>query len=271
MEKKAFQDLPPLVVEMPQADGGSVEVVGTTPHDIIVLDPESGPSLVPLPVDEPLNHEAAQALDPIVLEKTIHGPIDDWLVWPKTPEKKGKRVQKMMPYVITSRAWQIENEEEMMMKEEARKIKEERATKRKQAKESKEESKAKAKKKPPQKIIPKGPQRRLSFSDDEEGKEDDDEVVVESDTEEHCRMDGPSCSIDDLEIDSNNDFIRGMCFLCTRSLNATNPGRACEICDRLFHNTCENLMADSADIKICCSCNNLSEDLLGVEEVNKII
>ncbi|KAF6208024.1 hypothetical protein GE061_016473 [Apolygus lucorum] len=223
-----------------------------------------------------------KSLDPIVLKKTKHGPIEEWLVWPKTPEKKGKRIQKMMPYVITSESWKAEKKEEIERKEEARKAKEERTLKKSK------NTKPPAKKNVSKKLTikngqgkeskKKGPQRQLfaqnhahsskAYQYSVEEHVDEEEVELRSDSEEgHMRIDGPEEPLDDLIINDNNDFIRGMCFTCTRSLNATNPGRSCDVCEKLFHNNCEYLSEDG-QLTICQSCSTIP-DLVKIVTIGK--
>lgn len=267
-------------------------------------------------------------VDPIVIKKMKYGPLEDWLVWPKTPEKKGQRSRKQMPYVITSTAWRAEKEEEMAKKEEQAKVKEERANKRKEKALLNPKIPVKKKKVgkiktvsapvqrpkktstrkmtheildssssvdedevlPPSKMIT----RRTIFSDSEDDDDafpdlshqesasdaavkvvamisnDDkngEEIILASEEEVTVENKGPALIIDEMLDDGaancDGEFIIGMCFVCTKSLNAKKPGRSCDICDRLFHISCDEVIAlkGVGGISACRMCNDLSEDL----------
>ncbi|KAK9720979.1 hypothetical protein QE152_g21787 [Popillia japonica] len=38
-------------------------------------------------------------------ERDHNGSLEDYLIWPKTPERKGKRQTERLPFVITSSTW----------------------------------------------------------------------------------------------------------------------------------------------------------------------
>lgn len=195
--------------------------------------------------------------------------IRDYVLWPKTPERKGKKDSKRLPFVLTSTNWK----KIQMEKLDSKKLEEERKESRKTARLLKQQE---VKMKETEKK--KTTKRKKAMNDKDIGEKNKDQVkktkvITNNDGKRYeCQVDnflsaepGPSrCKnltiapkphvvrkvfSDDEDVDNNkhSEYIEfpnnisavgKMCFICTGNITLGIRGIRCCGCSRTYHNKC---------------------------------
>lgn len=148
--------------------------------------------------------------------KTPTKCINEVLLWPETPKRKGKRQVERVPFVLTSRKWNELHEEKVKMKEDNLKQKEKRKQEREEKKMQKQATEQIKKKKNMNRDI------RTPTELTPQAK--------------HLEVQTTPASTSDCMKKKEKEF-RGMCFKCTRSVSS-KKGYECNSCKKLFHSTC---------------------------------
>lgn len=214
--------------------------------------------------------------------------LTDYFNWPKTPERKGKKIMKR-PFVLTStgkKKMDLENIEnkrkEELLKE---KIKVERLAKReekqKQLKEKKETKKDKKlpdliKKKavninqPIMQISNINTAKRKLFNQEDEIEKDRDQNKLK--TPMKCEVKNENVEIisnillkpssapsseteNEVLFDKNEQRTSGLCFKCTFNITTITGGIKCPTCNRIYHVHCAKMLQNEGDIFICLACS----------------
>ncbi|CAG9829492.1 unnamed protein product [Diabrotica balteata] len=201
------------------------------------------------------NKEETQSLEETVLTKDNkentqnNRSIRDFVIWPKTPERKGKKDYQRLPFVLTSSGWKRIQMEKLANKKQEQKRKEARKTERlskqkekaakkigrkniktrKQKNDTVKEYKNKTKSK-----SPKLDTDRLNKYDNAAGTSG-----LNNNTkipQRHVRKVFSSSGSDDEP--QKNDFVYNsiavgkFCFICTKNITNSNKGIRCYKCSR---------------------------------------
>lgn len=202
---------------------------------------------------------------------TDEDSISDFLVFPKTPERKGKRDSKRMPYVITCSGFKkICEEKENLKKTEERR---------------KETNRAKRAEKASIKTKAKGPKVKKSNASKEATVIEQKKGKIKNATthqspwhqDSTCVMTGSSnisekgkdvqhvrnlfktefeeaSRVSEKQNSHNVIVYNGLCFICVTNIYRTNAGIKCQKCKRTYHKACLERNDMYTEFFICPTC-----------------
>lgn len=201
--------------------------------------------------------------------------ISDFLVFPKTPERKGKRDSKRMPYVITCSGFKkICEEKENLKKTEERRKETNRAKRAEKASIKLKAKGPKVKKSNASKeatvIVQKKEETKNATTHQNPWHHDSTCVITESSNgsekgksvQQHVRNlfktefeEASRVSVDAEEQNIHNIFVyKGLCFICVTNIYRTNAGIKCQKCKRTYHKACLKRNDIYTEFFICPTC-----------------
>ncbi|KAF2890642.1 hypothetical protein ILUMI_15531 [Ignelater luminosus] len=181
--------------------------------------------------------------------------LRDYLLWPKTPERKGKKNSEKRSHVITSSGWKAIFEGKEREKREKEKKKEDNKKKRNEktvANTKKQHRTKKGKEKAIGEPMKQSPTRQplthvrnlSSLSENPSTFES----LVQSSAVQHNNG--------NIVLPPKNNIIRnkGLCFICVANISLLNFGIQCQKCTRLYHLKClrkHSLYKEYFTCKVC--------------------
>lgn len=234
------------------------------------------------------NHHCSSTYE----EENLNTSLREYIVWPKTPERKGKKQTERMPFVLTSSTWKelqqqkMDNKKEEEQKKAARK--EERILK-KQQKEKEKVDKTKLSKK--RKIsVTETANKKVKHNKKQEDKigslvtdtEEKDNtqqeisqeikpnpkiqihsctIIKANDQQHHIRKlfiddDGKEENVDRKEdeiiVFKNPLITNKLCYVCVNNITTCNKGIKCHNCTRTYHVSCATKYSDLTNIYFIC-------------------
>lgn len=190
----------------------------------------------------------------------LNKTLDDFITWPKTPERKGRQQSEKLPFVITSTGWKKIYENKEKAKIDAAALKEKNKLIRLEKRQEKEAQKMLKKKKKlnekktrqkdikhPKVLTPTYQRNKEEIKDktkeiDAVKKQlfmNDNSQMINILSDISIKSSTTTCTQSSMEYKFKNPKIyEGLCFICCNNISLNRFGLTCTTCRRTYHISC---------------------------------